>query len=56
MRSVTSSAVLYCSENSIVFLKGSSVTCDYFPFFVTGLRCKSVQGIGYVSSDDSILV
>ncbi len=21
------------------------VTCNYFPFFVTGLRCKSVQGI-----------
>ncbi len=55
MSSVTSSAVLYCSESKRS--TGPLVTCDYFPFFVTGLRCKSVQGIAVdVSSDNSILV
>ncbi len=37
MSSVMSSAVLYCSENNVVFLKRSTgplATCDYFPFFV----------------------
>ncbi len=41
--------VLYCAVVKTACIRerstGPLVTCDYFPFFVTGWRCKGDQGI-----------